>query len=92
MMENGSNRSSGSSGNYGHLVEHHSADYDNIYTKPTVLKELLLSSFSFKSNTLHELTFKFNKHAEECIMETESKNPPIFYLNDCEYELKTRSE
>ncbi|KAJ8929040.1 hypothetical protein NQ314_018309 [Rhamnusium bicolor] len=34
LMENGSNRSSGSSGNYGHLVEHHSADYDNIYTKP----------------------------------------------------------
>lgn len=34
IMENGSNRSSGSSGNYGHLVEHHTADYDNIYTKP----------------------------------------------------------
>uniref|UniRef100_A0A6P7GBE9 Dedicator of cytokinesis protein 3 n=1 Tax=Diabrotica virgifera virgifera TaxID=50390 RepID=A0A6P7GBE9_DIAVI len=34
LMENGSNRSSGSSGNYGHLVEHHTAEYDNIYTKP----------------------------------------------------------
>lgn len=36
VLENGSNRSSGSSGNYGHLVEHFSSEYDNVYTKPIV--------------------------------------------------------
>lgn len=86
MMENGSNRSSGSSGNYGHLVEHHSADYDNIYTKPTVLKELVISSLSFQNNSSQEITFRFNKNTEECVMEVESKNPPIFYLDDFEEE------
>ncbi|XP_074036384.1 dedicator of cytokinesis spg isoform X2 [Leptinotarsa decemlineata] len=43
LMENGSNRSSGSSGNYGHLFEHHTADYDNIYTKPTENERPVLS-------------------------------------------------
>ncbi|XP_076266616.1 dedicator of cytokinesis spg isoform X4 [Rhynchophorus ferrugineus] len=35
VVENGSsNRSSNSSGNYGHLVDHQGADYDSVYTKP----------------------------------------------------------
>lgn len=36
LLENGgSNRSSNSSGNYGHLVDHHTPmDYDSVYTKP----------------------------------------------------------
>ncbi|KAJ8941123.1 hypothetical protein NQ318_007705 [Aromia moschata] len=69
FMENGSNRSSGSSGNYGHLVEHHSADYDNIYTKPT-------------SNSLHDidLTFRYSKGKDECCM-CNSKSSPTFYLD-----------
>ncbi|KAJ8981636.1 hypothetical protein NQ317_000864 [Molorchus minor] len=72
FMENGSNRSSNSSGNYGHLVEHHSVDYDNIYTKPLVFKDILLSKFpSFRGTSLHDLTFKYYKDKEECCMEND---------------------
>lgn len=58
-MENGSNRSSGSSGNYGHLVDHSTADYDNIYTKPTVLKLISMLVPSKEAFEMHEVRLRY---------------------------------
>lgn len=58
LMENGSNRSSGSSGNYGHLIDHSTADYDNIYTKPTVLKLISMLVPSKEAFDMHEVRLR----------------------------------
>lgn len=72
LMENGSNRSSGSSSNYVHLVDHHTADYDNIYTKPTVLKLISMLVPTREALSMHDVSFRFYKDKEEvCMMKNE---------------------
>ncbi|CAH1968130.1 unnamed protein product [Acanthoscelides obtectus] len=80
LTENGSNRSSNSSGNYGHL-EHQNVDYDNIYTKPMDNERSILSR--------ENLTLPMNNSAPPIPQRGEIRPRSQGFNNSCFAELRT---
>ncbi|XP_060529581.1 dedicator of cytokinesis protein 3 isoform X2 [Cylas formicarius] len=72
----GSNRSSNSSGNYGHLLEHQTLlDYDSVYSKSLVGLKTLFSRGRSTLSYATEYAFRFYVSTGECCMHKDLDRP-----------------